>query len=69
MKVEDWRCVNDTLPEIGVDILVYDEQQGVLIADYDGAWGFRSYEHGMLEYVTHWMPLVLPKCNKLWANI
>ena len=38
MKVEDWRCVNDTLPEIGVDILVYDEQQGVLIADYDGAW-------------------------------
>jgi hypothetical protein len=69
MKREDWKSVNDTLPEIGVDILVYDERQGVLVADYDGAWGFSNYEHGMLDDVTHWMPLVLPKSNKLWANI
>jgi hypothetical protein len=69
MKAEDWIKVENKLPEAEDLCLVYDERQGVLIADYDGAWGFSNYEHGMLDYVTHWMPLVLPKSNKLWANI
>ena len=69
MKTTDWIKVEDRLPDTDVSVLVYDERQGVLVADYDGAWGFSNYEHGMLDYVTHWMPLVLPKSNKLWENI
>lgn len=69
MKESDWIKVEDKLPEIGVDVLVYDERQGVLIADYDGAFGWSNYEHGMLDYVTHWMRLVLPKSNRLWSVV
>lgn len=68
MRTEDWIRVEDRLPETDDSVLVYDEQQGVLVADYD-SFGFNNYEHGMLDFVTHWMPLVLPKSNKLWANI
>ena len=68
MKESDWIKVEDRLPEETESILVYDEQQGVLVADYDSL-GFCNYEHGMLDCVTHWMPLTLPKNNKLWANI
>ena len=62
MKAEDWIRVEDGLPEKECDVvLVYDDRQGVLIADYDEGNGFSSYEHGFLDYVTHWMPLVLQK--------
>lgn len=61
MLKEDWIKVEDILPKDDSVVLVYDSQQGVLVADYDDAYGFYSCEHGMLDYVTHWMPLELPK--------
>ena len=60
MKKEDWIKVED-LPKDESVVLVYDSQQGVLVADYDRGYGFSNYEHGVLDYVTHWMPLELPK--------
>ena len=65
MRKEDWIKVDSELPEKDSSVLVYDERQGVLVADYDDVYGFSNYEHGMLDYVTHWMPLVLPK-NRLY---
>ena len=61
MKKEDWIKVEDVLPKDDSVILVYDSQQGVLVADYDRGNGFSNCEHGMLDYVTHWMPLELPE--------
>ena len=61
MKAQDWIKVEDVLPKDDSVVLVYDERQGVLVADYDDVYGFYSCEHGMLDYVTHWMPLELPK--------
>lgn len=55
-----WIKVEDREPETFDTVLVYDDRHGVLIADYDPSWGFCSYEHGNLEHVTHWMPIVLP---------
>ena len=60
MKTEDWIKAEDRKPQIDSVVLAYDERQGVLVADYDDAYGFYSCEHGMLDYVTHWMPLELP---------
>ena len=42
--------------------------QGVLMADYDRGYGFSNYEHGVLDYVTHWMPLELPT-KTLWQEL
>lgn len=62
MKAEDWIRAEDRLPETKCAVvLVYDDRQGVLMADYDEGYGFSNYEHGFLDYVTHWMPLILPK--------
>ena len=64
MKAEDWIRVTDRLPEGECAVvLVYDDRQGILMADYDEGYGFSSCEHGFLEYVTHWMPIVLPKID------
>jgi hypothetical protein len=60
MKAEDWIKVEDVLPKDDSVVLAYDERQGVLVADYDRGYGFSNYEHGVLDYVTHWMPLELP---------
>ena len=60
MKAEDWIKTEDRKPQIDSVVLVYDERQGVLVADYDDVYGFYSCEHGMLDYVTHWMPIELP---------
>lgn len=68
MKAEDWIKVEDILPQDDSVVLVYDEMQGVLVADYDKGYGFSSCEHGMLDNVTHWMPLVLPK-KRLWQEL
>ena len=67
MKAEDWIKVEDILPQDDSLVLVYDEREGVQIADYDKAMGFCNYERGCLDYVTHWMPLVLPK-RFLWEQ-
>lgn len=67
MKAEDWIKVEDILPQDDSVVLVYDEMQGVLLADYDKGYGFSS-KHGLLENVTHWMPLVLPK-KRLWQEL
>lgn len=65
MKAKDWIRVKDRLPGKKYDVvLVYDDRQGVLMADYDEGYGFSSYEHGFLDHVTHWMPLILPKKDK-----
>ena len=62
MKATDWIKVTDELPQnYETDILVYDDREGVIIADYDESHGFSHYERGYLENVTHWMPLVLPE--------
>ena len=61
MKKEDWIKVEDRLPQHESTVLVYDQRQGVLIADYDEPLGFTNYEHGFLDYVTHWMNLELPE--------
>lgn len=68
MKQEDWIKVEGILPQDDSVVLVYDEMQGVLMADYDTGFGFSNYEHGMLDNVTHWMPLVLPK-KRLWQEL
>lgn len=68
MKAEDWIKAEDRKPQIDSVVLAYDERQGVLVADYDDVYGFYSCEHGMLDYVTHWMPLELPK-KTLWQEL
>ena len=61
MKEEDWISVEDRLPDsTDEDVLVYDDREGVQIADYDSLVGWINYERGYLDHVTHWMPLVLP---------
>lgn len=61
MKAEDWIKVQESLPKPDVDVLVYDDRCGVIIASYYPYCGWASYEHGALDHVTHWSPLALPK--------
>ena len=69
MKAEDWIKVEDRLPETpDEDVLVYDDNYGVVVAYYEDGYGWCSTE-AYLEAVMYWTPLVLPKSNKLWANI
>ena len=67
MKAQDWIKVQDSVPAFNEDVLVYDDLQGVVIASYDG-FNWVSYEHGVLEEVTHWVELELPK-RRLWETI
>lgn len=60
MTAEDWIKVEERLPESDVDVLVYDDICGIVIASHTPCVGWLSYEHGALDYVTHWSPLVLP---------
>lgn len=68
MKASDWIKVEDILPQEYTDLLVYDDMQGVLVATYEKHAGWVSYEHGVLEAVTHWTPLELPK-KTLWQEL
>ena len=61
MKAEDWIKVEDGLPNYEEDVLVYHWLEGVIRAYYDKEEGWMSSEYGLLDDVTHWMPLVLPK--------
>lgn len=60
MKAEDWIKVQESLPKPDEDVLVYDDRCGVVLASYARFYGWVSYEHGVLDRVTHWSPLVLP---------
>ena len=48
-----WIPVTDRLPEIGIVVLVYSEDDGICV-DYYGGDSFGYYD------VTHWMPLPEP---------
>ena len=48
-----WIPVTERLPEIGIVVLVYSEDDGIC-ADYYGGDSFGYYD------VTHWMPLPEP---------
>lgn len=61
MRKEDWIKVEERLPEPDEDVLVYDDMCGIVIASYEPLYGWLSSEQGVLDHVTHWSPLVLPK--------
>lgn len=48
-----WIPVTERLPDIGIEVLVYSEDDGICVDYYDGA-SFGYYG------VTHWMPLPEP---------
>ena len=48
-----WIPVTERLPDIGIEVLVYSEDDGVCV-DYYGGDSFGYYD------VTHWMPLPKP---------
>jgi hypothetical protein len=66
MKKEDWIKAVDILPKHDEDVLVYDDMHGIQVASYK-RYCWHSYEHGILEHVTHWQPLELPK-TYLWQQ-
>lgn len=60
MKLKDWILAADRLPETNIEVLVYDDAYGIQVANYE-RYCWVSYEHGILEHVTHWQPLALPQ--------
>lgn len=48
-----WIPVTERLPDIGIEVLVYSEDDGICV-DYCDGDSFVCY------YVTHWMPLPKP---------
>ena len=61
MRASDWIRVQSRLPERLGAVLAYDEAYGMVVADYSKREGWYSYEHGQLDYVTHWQPIELPQ--------
>lgn len=60
IKAQDerrWIPVAERLPDIGIEVLVYSEDDGICVDYYDGA-SFGYYG------VTHWMPLPEPPKEK-----
>lgn len=53
VTAQEWIPVAKTLPDVGVEVLVYSEIVGICVDYYDGdAFGYFD--------VTHWMPLPQP---------
>lgn len=48
-----WIPVEERLPDVGIEVLIYSEDDGVCV-DYYGGDSFGYYD------VTHWMPLPEP---------
>ena len=61
MKAEDWIKVEDRLPEVEVDILMY-HPNGYFHKFYVGYHNGKEFREneGSRIVPTHWMPLVLP---------
>lgn len=52
-KERRWVPVSERLPDVGIEVLIYSEDDGVCV-DYYGGDSFGYYN------VTHWMPLPQP---------
>ena len=53
VTLQEWISVTERLPDIGVEVIVYSEDDGICVDYYDGD-SFGYYD------VTHWMPLPQP---------
>ena len=60
-KNNNWISVHTKRPDPDVTVLAYDEICDIVTAwmNTDGEW--ESPEYGILENVTHWMPISRPK--------
>ena len=58
----EWINVNESKPEEGLEVLVFDSTQGVKIARRDGVTLFWTADENeyLLDYVTHWTALPRP---------
>ena len=53
VTVQEWIPATERLPDVGIEVLIYSEDDGVCV-DYYGGDSFGYYD------VTHWMPLPEP---------
>jgi hypothetical protein len=60
MRAEDWIDATCCSPQEGTEVLVYDDANGVIVAEYSKTYGWSCVDYGYLENVTHWMWLALP---------
>ena len=65
-----WISVEDRLPQLGSQVLVYDLDYGLIVANYEPRGGkppkFRdTQEQGELYCVTHWMPITPPQTTQV----
>lgn len=67
MKAEDWIKVEDRLPEENVAVLLLSNKRGVAVGILDdGHWLINNASHVFfLSTFTYWMPIVLPKDDRL----
>ena len=61
MKAEDWIKVEDRMPEADIDVLGLSKMEDVIRVWYEKGEGWISSEYGVVNDITHWMPLVYPK--------
>ena len=61
----DWQPI-ETAPTDGTLILVYISGKGIVMAEKNGAWGWRSYpgRYSMAMPPTHWQPLPAPPATR-----
>lgn len=64
--MSEWISVKDRLPELGTDVLCFDQLEGMHVQRLEkdtlcGTVWFDYYDQGInLDWVTHWMPLPEP---------
>ena len=54
----EWRKTDDA--PMGIQALVYVLGKGIVAAEHDQVWGWRSYPGRYQIYPSHWMPLPAP---------
>jgi hypothetical protein len=52
-----WISVKDELPKEPVDVLVYDEDDGILVSRYMKDYWSCADDYLSCDCITHWMPL------------
>lgn len=57
----EWISTNDSLPEDGDLILMYDKADGVTIGTYSESGGWRDILGEIHFLVTHWAIIILPE--------